>query len=90
MRYCKNCGAELSEDSKFCSQCGTPVDGSDSLDRELKETKLENEKTKGKISNLTLGLIISGVLLFTAGPVFAGINLLVWIVIAMLAGEKKK
>lgn len=23
--YCKNCGSEISEDAKFCSQCGTPV-----------------------------------------------------------------
>jgi hypothetical protein len=25
MTYCRNCGAELEENSKFCSKCGTPV-----------------------------------------------------------------
>jgi predicted nucleic acid-binding Zn ribbon protein len=25
MTYCKNCGAELEENAKFCSKCGTPV-----------------------------------------------------------------
>ena len=24
--YCKNCGSEIADGSKFCSQCGTPVD----------------------------------------------------------------
>lgn len=25
--YCKKCGKELSEDAKYCSQCGTEVKG---------------------------------------------------------------
>lgn len=27
MNYCKNCGTELAEGTKFCMKCGTPVDG---------------------------------------------------------------
>jgi uncharacterized membrane protein YvbJ len=26
--YCRKCGKELEEDARYCSQCGTPVDGS--------------------------------------------------------------
>lgn len=26
VRFCKNCGFELSDDSKFCSECGTKVE----------------------------------------------------------------
>ena len=25
LAFCKNCGAELKEDAKFCPYCGTPV-----------------------------------------------------------------
>lgn len=25
MPYCRKCGAELDEEAKFCSSCGTPV-----------------------------------------------------------------
>lgn len=24
MFYCRNCGSQLTDDSKFCSKCGTP------------------------------------------------------------------
>ncbi|MCP8311666.1 MAG: zinc-ribbon domain-containing protein [Candidatus Methylarchaceae archaeon HK02M1] len=27
MLYCEKCGAEIEEDAKFCSKCGTPVAG---------------------------------------------------------------
>lgn len=27
MAFCKNCGAQLEEDSKFCPACGAPVEG---------------------------------------------------------------
>ena len=27
MLYCEKCGAEIEEDARFCSKCGTPVEG---------------------------------------------------------------
>lgn len=27
VKYCKNCGSEMEEDSVFCNECGTPVNG---------------------------------------------------------------
>jgi len=29
MKYCSKCGAALSDDTKFCPNCGAPVGGSD-------------------------------------------------------------
>ena len=28
MNYCKKCGAQMEANSKFCSQCGSPIDKS--------------------------------------------------------------
>lgn len=29
LKYCKNCGAEIDEDSKYCSKCGALVEDYD-------------------------------------------------------------
>ena len=37
MKYCTNCGAELSEEDKFCEKCGKAV--KKSKEKEEKEEK---------------------------------------------------
>lgn len=88
MAYCKNCGTELNDGHNYCSNCGTKV-SEDDLDRKLKEKQLENEKSKSGCMTLLMGIFVSGVLLFTAGPVFAGIALLIWMVIYLVEVNKK-
>lgn len=81
MKYCENCGKELSEGSNYCPNCGAKVSElEDDLDRKLKEKQLENEKSKSGCLNMLTGSFISLVMLFTIGPVVAGINFLIWLI----------
>ena len=68
MPFCPNCGAKLSEDSKFCPACGTQVTFTEPVDKNTENVQEEkipivndnkndevfeyNEETKKEISNL--------------------------------------
>lgn len=86
--YCKKCGSELPDNYKFCSKCGNPV-SEDDLDTKLKKQQYENEKSKSGCMTILMGIFVSGVLLFTAGPVFAGIALLIFMIGAGMEWKKK-
>lgn len=88
MSYCKQCGTPINEGHNYCQNCGTKVDF-DNLDYELKEKQLENEKKKSGCMTLLTGAFVSAVLLFTAGPTFAGIVFLIWIAIYLIEQIKK-
>ena len=45
MAFCSNCGVQLQEEAKFCSECGTPVTGGNSKTAERK-TVYEGEVHK--------------------------------------------
>ena len=47
MQYCMNCGAELSQEDKFCLKCGTPVEETSEVVGEKLEEKVE-EKVEEK------------------------------------------
>ena len=53
--YCINCGMKLSDDSRFCTSCGTPqlVQEEQSFTLELKETDREVIQKKQKTNNIT-------------------------------------
>ena len=68
MMSCKKCGAELSEDSNFCSKCGVPIHGED-LDTKLKKQQYENEKAKSGWDTIKVVGLCGLVLCFTATPI---------------------
>lgn len=45
--YCEQCGTEVSEDAKFCSNCGHKLDESDTLP-EIKETSISNDSLESE------------------------------------------
>lgn len=44
--YCKKCGAKLSENAKFCKNCGEPVSGNKLLKEENIVEKIDEKKTE--------------------------------------------
>ncbi|MBP5584649.1 MAG: zinc-ribbon domain-containing protein [Bacteroidales bacterium] len=66
MKFCKNCGEEIQDDSKFCHKCGTPLS-------EAENTQPENspiEKKIIKISVITLILLIVCFIFFSREKIF--------------------
>jgi hypothetical protein len=47
MTYCMNCGKELSEDARYCSQCGAPVEMS-----EWEEFQVSADNLIGRVKEL--------------------------------------
>lgn len=43
--YCKHCGKEIADDSKFCQHCGGKIDNSVSLDQESLEVDKKEQET---------------------------------------------
>ena len=69
MPYCPKCGAEVSEEDKYCVRCGAPLKVSEGRPRhykekyekrekEEKEEKYEKREEDGKISSIIGGLIL--------------------------------
>ena len=56
--YCKNCGSEIAEGAKFCSQCGTPVDAGPAAAQQAQgtaDTHTADAYTAEKIGNEAAG-----------------------------------
>lgn len=65
--FCNNCGAENSDDGKFCSKCGNQ------LERKGSRISTENKRNIDKKNKITIGLILSwvfGVFFFLGGLAF--------------------
>ena len=63
--YCRKCGRELSEDTKFCPKCGTSIEVTEKKNEIVKNGDTEKPKLK-------LGLIV-GILVFIAFIVCIGL-----------------
>lgn len=59
--YCKNCGKEITEHTKYCDNCGCSTDAkSNNLNTEHKQTDISEEKVRNKcLPAFILGLIAS-------------------------------
>ena len=67
MKYCRRCGNELKQDSRFCNKCGTPT--SIVLKEKEEIAKKKNEENKEKLL-----LFLGAFLIIAASVVFAIVN----------------
>ena len=71
MPYCKNCGAELTENAKFCAKCGTPV-----VIQTVERSGTPSPKRKGISPWALAGIAMLAtvvVLALVAGALFSGL-----------------
>lgn len=87
-RYCAHCGAELDDNVKFCSECGsqigkkedTPkkkviIEDADETTDEVKNKPNNNENTKNSNSNILIcivGIVVVFIVLFGVISLFTG------------------
>ncbi len=95
--FCKNCGAEIEENSRFCAHCGTEVnkkiENSEPIDvKETKTTQSEVEidepKTgMGVLMGLFLGLIglVIGLLLYKENTIARKTFIKGWVVTVVIS-----
>ena len=72
--FCRKCGAEIAENTKFCSSCGAQVRTEENTTNEEQTTNVETPsvapvQTKSKFS----GLAIAGFVLSLVGLIILGI-----------------
>ena len=57
--YCKQCGKQIGENSKFCEQCGAEVGGDGSVRQTTEGDPAKNKKAN---AGFVLGIILSIIL----------------------------
>ncbi|MGN0099202.1 MAG: zinc-ribbon domain-containing protein [Candidatus Methanomethylophilaceae archaeon] len=72
--YCRNCGRELEDGSKFCPVCGFSIDGTVHRAANSQTAILMNKKSEGMA--LILAIVLAGLGHIYAGKVTDGIVLL--------------
>ena len=95
MAYCKNCGAELKEEDKFCAQCGEKVNEEASAETSVTSNNIDMTKLYAVLAYLGLLFIIplimckdsefvrfhtnQGIILFIASVICAAVPIVGWI-----------
>lgn len=69
MSYCHNCGQELSDGAKFCTECGTAVPGA-TASAARRNGQAVRAKPSGFAKGLIIGLAVAVVCLFAALFIF--------------------
>ena len=72
MKYCPNCGAEVKENSKFCSKCGSSITN---VVNEVNRNDMNSQNSKGSSNNVIIiavaaviiVAIIAGTFVFLSG-----------------------
>ena len=72
MKYCPNCGAEVKENSKFCSKCGSSITN---VVNEVNRNAMNSQNSKGSSNNVIIiavaaviiVAIIAGTFVFLSG-----------------------
>ncbi len=84
VKYCKNCGSKINEDSVFCDECGTKVDGNPSLSNSIfpsHNVDMMDGEVVIRQSQIHSGCLIPPAIVFGLG-IFIGfvifIRLLAW------------
>ena len=57
--FCRNCGAQLEDDAKFCSACGTAVNEEEQVKEEINMEELEKSSRSKLVAGL-LGIFLGG------------------------------
>lgn len=66
--FCMNCGNKLEDDSKFCTACGSSINGVNNsvLKQTPKEKVQEKEKSTKKGKFIAVGIAIIGIIVLLA------------------------
>jgi hypothetical protein len=95
--YCKNCGANLSPESKFCENCGQPVDASPNIKQEsyiapqaaapslTPSSRLGAAFWLGLIGAV-IGMLIGALLLTDTTHIISGLGLVIFSLLAIIGG----
>jgi len=72
MPFCRNCGAEIPSESKFCSKCGAPVEQPfPIMPQQITPAKVKEEEAK-PVAGLIVSLI-SGLMAMLGGLAYEGL-----------------
>lgn len=84
--YCKWCGAEYSDNSRFCSNCGRSL----IVEPIASVTSPPTSQSNIDSQNILVGLLVFTVITFLAGFIIGGILLLLLVVVFAVSDNTEK
>ena len=87
MKYCPNCGAEITAEQKFCMYCGTKIEIDFDFNSETKDDIQANYKSKKEdTSDSNIGIIA---LVFTCIPALFYVGIILALITLATCNDKK-